>query len=246
MSIVSLLFLPVLSIGSPVTVLSYNYDIGLNFSFCPLSPSAGSYCVNFAESHTHTGIGAGPEVSHLIGIDDYQGLGWTAFVGGNVSPFQIYGSASHMEMDSGLTVIEASWLFTPNYDKIQVDFVGYLQGVHRAAFSESWATYNLIDISDSISLTTGSFSVVFDSVAPGPWPPDPPIEYVEIDDRFVFDFSLDRTYKLTLTGKTQTGDFAIANVGASFSTVPVPEPATTLLLTSGLLGLAGLRRKFRK
>ena len=42
------------------------------------------------------------------------------------------------------------------------------------------------------------------------------------------------------------GEADIDAVGAISSAAPIPEPATMLLLGSGLIGLAGFGRKFRK
>lgn len=54
----------------------------------------------------------------------------------------------------------------------------------------------------------------------------------------------------TLSGPNYLDEYAFENVGAWVSSastpVPVPEPTAMLLLVAGLIGLAGLNRKFKK
>ena len=56
--------------------------------------------------------------------------------------------------------------------------------------------------------------------------------------------SLSGSYNEFLFGSSMGAPLTLFEL--EFSTMPAPEPATMLLLGSGLIGLAGLRRKFRK
>ena len=61
-------------------------------------------------------------------------------------------------------------------------------------------------------------------------------------------FGTDNTYTANLTGNHSITLIASAagSASASYQPVPAPEPSTMLLLGLGLMGLAGVRRKFKK
>lgn len=62
-----------------------------------------------------------------------------------------------------------------------------------------------------------------------------------------FDYLLDGKYQVTIASSILGGDFYIVQSDLTITYEPVPEPATMLLLGTGLIGLAaGSRKKFFK
>ena len=84
---------------------------------------------------------------------------------------------------------------------------------------------------DSLFLTLNTSTELIDSlIGPG---------------SFTFSATLGETYFITVLGEGG-GNFRTGLFGVQVEAPAVPEPATMLLLASGLVGLVGFRRKFRK
>jgi hypothetical protein len=57
---------------------------------------------------------------------------------------------------------------------------------------------------------------------------------------------MSRVYGSNFASGTVTSDFGLVTEFSTSTSTSVPEPATMLLLGLGLIGLAGVRRKFKK
>ncbi len=103
------------------------------------------------------------------------------------------------------------------------------------AYTQIWADYG--DGSDGDSFSFGEGFPPFDSEG----------EALEYYDDYVLNIYLAQAADLYFyINDWNSVDNAGSSVTLDIKSTPVPEPASLLLVCSGLIGLAGLRRKFKK
>jgi hypothetical protein len=103
---------------------------------------------------------------------------------------------------------------------------------------------NMTGVSITIGATTQAFSTIgFGPIQSGGWPAH---ERIDLTSSVLSTITTDQ---FTLSAFASTGQwsnyFSISEIEL-ISGNPVPEPTTLLLLGSGLIGLIGFRRKFKK
>ena len=116
---------------------------------------------------------------------------------------------------------EATWTFQPTAENLGIDFQW---SGERVAFGKIWLT----DLTDGVELYYDDFGFF--------------LGYMNDFNGIIADPS--HVYSLRLYAESESqDDHCWSVITANFS---VPEPATMFLLGSGLFGLVGFRRKFKK
>lgn len=136
-------------------------------------------------------------------------------------------------VDDGTAATVFLWS-DPNGDGNPTDRM-VLSSLSVAVANNNTNIFNLYDIADAD--VTGSFFVGVEMISPESksWP-------IRLDK---LDVSGQSWYVSGSTAASETrGDFMIRANGTAVT--QAPEPATMLLLGLGLMGLAGVRRKFKK
>ena len=174
----------------------------------------------------------------LIGLNGY-------LVAQHSDQFYIGGDfISHSIMNEDWNTKHAYLAFfegSDNLHDVYLTGVDYGQTMSGYANNFSWGTWDITD--DYLTLYDGNEELGAGLYLREIWGAEITPEMV-VANLIGFD-DLTVYYMPHLPGNEYLGGFAY-NLPGGGQLAPVPEPATILLLTSGLVGLAGFRRKFRK
>jgi len=151
---------------------------------------------------------------------------------------------NHSMMNNDWNTMHAYLAFfegSDNLHDVYLTGVDYGQTMSGYAKNFSWGTWDITD--DYLTLYDGNEELGAGLYLREIWGAEITPEMV-VANLIGFE-GLTIYYMPHLPGNDYLGGFAY-NLTGGGQLAPVPEPATILLVTSGLVGLAGFRRKFRK
>lgn len=131
---------------------------------------------------------------------------------------------------------ESTYIFAPNTDCIDFEFSGSGDFDYP---NEALVKFSLIDLTENLMLIDEDFGYSY-SVG----------DDLSFNNLYSLDFDLSHTYSLNLFTYSFGGDFmrgSQVSCNIYSSATPTPEPTTSMLLVTGIIGLAGTSfRKLKK
>ncbi len=204
-----------------LTNISYSYHAGFW-----VAPEGSSNTPPHSQTHSVSGVGEGPHVSYSYDspvIDDP-----TRFKA-EIYPYCVLAEKFNYQFDLGAIEARAEWKFIANYENIKVNLKGYALNSTNSGSGRTEFSLSLYDYTDSQYIAD-----VIREVNTGP--------ANEAEDYYSKNYLLEKahTYGLKLGGIGDWDDYAKAKASARFS---VPEPATMVLLCTGMIVLVLRQRR---